>query len=32
MWNGYSESRGKRGTWKVMFEMGEMLEVGLHVA
>jgi len=32
MLDAYSESRRKRATWKVMFEMGEMLRVGFHVA
>jgi len=28
MLDAYSESRRKLATWKVMFEMGEMLRVG----
>jgi len=32
MLDAYSESRRKRATWKVMFEMGGMLKVDFHVA
>ena len=32
MLDAYSESRRKRATWKVMFEIGEMLKVGFHGA
>jgi len=32
MLDAYSESRRKRATWKVMFELGEMLRVGFHMA
>jgi len=31
MLDAYNESRRKRATWKVMFEMDEMLRVGFHV-
>jgi len=31
MLDAYSESRRKRATWKVMFEIGEMLKLGFHV-
>jgi len=32
MLDAYSESRRKRATWKVLFEMGGMLKVGFLVA
>jgi len=32
MLDAYGELRRKRATWRVMFEMGEMLKVGFHVA
>jgi len=32
MLDAYSESRGKRAKWKMMFELDEMLKVGFHVA
>jgi len=32
MLDAYSESRRERATWKVMFEMNEMLRVGFYVA
>jgi len=28
----YSDSRSKRATWKVTFELDEMLKLGFHVA
>jgi len=32
MLDAYSESQWTCATWKVMYEMGEMLTVGFHVA
>jgi len=32
MLDAYSESQRKRASWKVMFEMKEVLKAGIHVA